>query len=51
MRPPSWLSRRGGERGIYTTPGDAPPKVSREAVLGDRSYDIAQSLLEYINKA
>ena len=27
------------------------PKVGREAVLGDRSYDIAQSLLEYINKA
>jgi hypothetical protein len=26
-------------------------KGSREAVLGDRSYDIAQSILEYINKA
>jgi hypothetical protein len=27
------------------------PKVSREAVLGDRSCDIAQSILKYINNA
>jgi hypothetical protein len=27
------------------------PKVKREAVLGDRSYDIAQSVLKYMNKA